>query len=179
MCMTTPFIVKKLQPTMPPLAKRLATVSLYQNIDPTKCLRNQLEMAQNVKIYWCNWFPLTSASPPLTKLFVRRKTFNDLVPFQPFLQEEYQQPLFGRTKGKLFALYIVGISAQRIFSMKQDVAGHVIHLKAIFKMKLGYFLVNYLSWDILKIIQIRPPPLKFWETRKEPGLNLLEDEMAA
>ena len=45
-------------------------------------------------------------------------------------------------------------------------------------MKLGDFLVNHLSWDILKIIYIRPPPLKFWETRKEQGLNLLEDEMA-
>ena len=45
-------------------------------------------------------------------------------------------------------------------------------------MKLGYFLVNYLSWDILKIIYIRPPYLDFWETRKEPGFNLLEDEMA-
>ena len=33
----------------------------------------------------CNWCSLTCASPPLTKIFVRRKTLNDFVSFQPVL----------------------------------------------------------------------------------------------
>ena len=45
---------------------------------------------------------------------------------------------------KLSTLYS-GHFGPKDFSIKQDVAGHVIHLNAIFKMKLGYFLVNYLS----------------------------------
>ena len=38
-----------------PLAKRVPPVSLYQNIDPTKCLRNQLEMVRSVTFGGCHW----------------------------------------------------------------------------------------------------------------------------
>ena len=44
---------------------------------------------RRVSIGRCNWCSLTSASPPLTKIFPRRKTFIDLVSFRPFLQEVY------------------------------------------------------------------------------------------
>ena len=90
----------------PSLAKRVAPVSLYQNIVPTKCLRNQLGMVRSITIGLCNWCSLTSASPPLTKIIDRRKTFIDLASFRPFLQEGrapeegYKEPLFGPTKRK-------------------------------------------------------------------------------
>ena len=58
----------------PPLAKRVAPVSLYQNIVPTKCLRNQLGMIRSITIGRFNWCSRTSASPPLTKIIDRRKT---------------------------------------------------------------------------------------------------------
>ena len=81
-----PLFLKNCNQRFEPLAKRVALVSLYQNIDPTKCLRNQLGMRRNVTIGRCNWRPLISASPHLNKIFVRRKTFIDLVSFRPFLQ---------------------------------------------------------------------------------------------
>ena len=84
-----PLFLKNCNQRFEPLAKRVALVSLYQNIDPTKCLRNQ-----------CNWRPLISASPHLNKIFVRRKTFTDLVSFRPFLQVDCWEPLFRPTKGK-------------------------------------------------------------------------------
>ena len=81
-----PLFLKNCNQRFEPLAKRVALVSLYQNIDPTKCLRNQLGMRRNVTTGRCNWRPLISASPHLNKIFVRRKTFTDLVSFRPFLQ---------------------------------------------------------------------------------------------
>ena len=69
---------------MPSLAKREAPVSFNQNFDPTKCLRNLLGMVGIFKNCRCNWCSLTSASSPLTKIFVRRKTLNHFGSFQPF-----------------------------------------------------------------------------------------------
>ena len=43
-----PLLFENCNQQFPPLAKRLAPVSLYQNFDPTKCLRNQPAM---VKIF--------------------------------------------------------------------------------------------------------------------------------
>ena len=57
----------------PPLAKRVAPVSLNQKFDTTKCLRNQLRMVGIFTLCWCNWGSLTSASSPLTKIVVRTK----------------------------------------------------------------------------------------------------------
>ena len=54
----------------PPLARRVAPVSLYQNIGPTECLRNQLGMARSFTIGRCNWCSLTSDSPSLTEIIV-------------------------------------------------------------------------------------------------------------
>ena len=45
-------------------AKRAAPVSQYQNIVPTKYLRNQLGMVWSITIGRLNWCSLTSASPP-------------------------------------------------------------------------------------------------------------------
>ena len=70
-----------------PLAKRVATFSLYQNIDPTKCLRNQLGMVRSVTIGRCNWCSLTSASPPVTNILDRRKTFITLASFRSFYEK--------------------------------------------------------------------------------------------
>ena len=70
---------------------------------------------------------MTSASPPLTKLFARRKTLNDFVSFHPFLQD-YPLPLFGPTKGKRFAFYYGEHFDPKDFSIKQGVAGHVMQL---------------------------------------------------
>ena len=39
----------------PPHAKRVAPVSLYQNFDPTKCLRNQPRMVKIFTIWRCSW----------------------------------------------------------------------------------------------------------------------------
>ena len=55
----------------PALTKRITPFSLYQNIDPTKCLRNHLWMVR-IAVPWCS---LTSASPPLTKNFRYRNCF--------------------------------------------------------------------------------------------------------
>ena len=93
----------------PPLAKQVAPLSLYQNIVPTKCLRNHPGMFQSITIGRCNWCSLTSASPPRTKIIDRRKTFIDLVSFRLFLNEECSWPLFGSTEGKRFNLFLVGI----------------------------------------------------------------------
>jgi len=41
-------------------------------------------------VYAATGVYLISASPPLTKGFVRRETLNDLVLFYPFLHEDYQ-----------------------------------------------------------------------------------------
>ena len=73
----------------PPLAKQVAPLSLYQNIVPTKCLQNQLGMVRSLTIGRSNWCSLTSASPPRTKIFDRRKTFIDLASFRLFLHEDY------------------------------------------------------------------------------------------
>ena len=64
----------------PPLAKQVAPVSLYQNIVPKKCLRNELGMVRSITIGRCNWCSLTSASPPPTKIIDGGKTFIDLIP---------------------------------------------------------------------------------------------------
>ena len=69
------------------LAKRVAPVSLYQNIDPTKCLRNHLGMVRSVAIGRCNWCSLTSAGPPLTNILDRRKTFIALASFRSFYEK--------------------------------------------------------------------------------------------
>ena len=84
---------------------------------------------------------MASASPLLTKIFVRRKTLNDSVSFQPFLQDDYQYPLFGTTKGKRFAFYLVGILDPKNFSIKQGVPGLVVQLQTIFKTKIEDFFV--------------------------------------
>ena len=76
------FKIRKLWPTM-------STGLLNVYIDATRCLRNQLGMVRIVTICRSNWWSLTSASPPLTKIFVRRKTLNDLLSFWRFLQEDY------------------------------------------------------------------------------------------
>ena len=73
----------------PPLAKQVAPVSLYQNIVPTKCLRNQLGMVRSITIGRCNWYSLTSASPPLTKIIDRRKTFIDLASLRLFMANNF------------------------------------------------------------------------------------------
>ena len=80
---------KHLGQRFPPLANRVAPVSLYQTIVPTKCLRNQLGMVRSITIGRFNWCSLTSASPPLTKIIDRRKTFIDLASFRLFLREDY------------------------------------------------------------------------------------------
>ena len=85
-----PPLFKNCNQRFPPLDKRVAPVSLYQNIVPTKCLRNQLGMVRSITIGLCNWCSLTSASPPLTKIIDRRKTFIDLSSFRLFLREDYQ-----------------------------------------------------------------------------------------
>ena len=77
-----PLLFKNCNQRFPPLAKGVAPVSLYQNIVPTKCLRNQLEMVRSITIGRFNWCSLTSASPPLTKIIDRRKTFIDLASFR-------------------------------------------------------------------------------------------------
>ena len=38
-------VIKNCSQRFPPVARRVAPVSLYQNIVPTECLRNQLGMA--------------------------------------------------------------------------------------------------------------------------------------
>ena len=85
-----PPLLKNCNQRFPSLCKRVAPVFLYQNIVPTKCLRNQLGMVRSITIGLCNWCSLTSASPPLTKIIDRRKTFIDLSSFRLFLREDYQ-----------------------------------------------------------------------------------------
>ena len=65
-----PLLFENCNQRCPPLAKRVAQVSLNQNFDSTKCLRNVLGMLGILKICRCNWCSLTTASPPLTKIFV-------------------------------------------------------------------------------------------------------------
>ena len=130
---------------------------------PVRNLRPTIPTPCHKSNNWWNCFSFTSVGLPLYVKFP--------------LGDRRLFPLFGWTD-KRKPVCSVGNTDAVDFWRKQDVAGHVIHLNAIFNMKLGYFLVNYLSWDIFKIIYIRPPPSDFWETRKEPGLNLLEDEMA-
>ena len=45
-----PLLFKNCDQLFPSLAKRVAPVSLYQNIDTTKCLRNQLGVLRSVTI---------------------------------------------------------------------------------------------------------------------------------
>ena len=84
-----PLLFENYNQRCPPLPKRAAQVSLYQNFDPTECVPNQPGMVSVSTVCRCNRCSLTSASPPLTKIFVRRKTLND-ISFHPFLQEDYQ-----------------------------------------------------------------------------------------
>ena len=172
---TTPSIVKKLQPTMPPFAKRLATVSLYHNKVSTKSARNGSKSLQFVGAIGVHWLVPVLLLLNFSSGERRLMTWSHSNRFYKKAISSHCLDL--QKELKLSTLYS-GHFGPKDLSITQDVAGHVIHLNAIFKMKLGYFLVNYLSWDILKIIYIRPPPLDFWETRKEPGLNLLKDEMA-
>ena len=86
---TRPPLFENWNRRFPPLAKQIAPLSVYQNIVPTKCLRNQLGMVRSITIGRCNWCSLTSASPPPTKIIDRRKTFIDLASFRLFLQEDY------------------------------------------------------------------------------------------
>ena len=56
-----------------PLAKRVAPVSLYQNIGPTKCLQNQLGMARIATVCWCNKrLTVMSGMPLVTSSLVRK-----------------------------------------------------------------------------------------------------------
>ena len=82
-----PLLFKNCNQRFPPLAKRVAPVSLYQNIVPTKCLRNQLGMVRSITIGRFNWCSLTSASPPLTKIIDRTKTFIDLALLRFFYEK--------------------------------------------------------------------------------------------
>ena len=84
-----PLLFENYNQRCPPLPKSVAQVSLYQNFDPTKCLRNQPGMVSVSTVCRCNRCSLTDASPPLTKIFVRRKTLNE-ISFHQFLQEDYQ-----------------------------------------------------------------------------------------
>ena len=63
-------VIKNCSQRFPSLARRVAPFSLYQNIVPTECLRNQLGMAPSFTIGRYNWCSLTSASPSLTEIIV-------------------------------------------------------------------------------------------------------------
>ena len=84
-----PPLFKNCNQRFPPLAKQVAQVSLYQNIVPTKCLRNQLGMVRDVTIGRCNGCSLTSTSSPPTKIIDGRKRFIDPASFWLFLHEDY------------------------------------------------------------------------------------------
>ena len=134
-------------------------MSKVYTIGQTKCLRNQLRRVGIFTNCRCVC-SLISSSPPLTKSFFRRKTLNDFLSFHPFLQEDYQQPLFLPTvKGKRFVFYIVGISTQRI---KLGVASHVMQSQTIFKMKFEDFLImvspNLLDLGYLKKTLLQTTP---------------------
>ena len=81
-----PLLLENCNQRFLPLAKRVAPVSLYQNIYPTKCLRNQLGIVRSVTIGRCNWCSLTSAGPPLTNILDRRRQemFIALASFRSF-----------------------------------------------------------------------------------------------
>ena len=101
-------------------------------------------MAQNVTICWCNWCPLKSASPPLTNFSVGERRLMTSFHSKHFYKTNVSSHCLDLQRKTVYSLYSEHFGPKD-FSIKQDGAGHVIHLNAIFKMKLGYFLVNYLS----------------------------------
>ena len=120
-----PLLFENCNQRFPPLAKRVAPVCLYQNIDPTKCLRHQLGMIRGVTIGRCNWCSLTSASPPLTNILDGTKTFIVLASFQPFSREDY---LIVATFWTYYMKTVCALSGgnfySKDFSIKQGVDGH-------------------------------------------------------
>ena len=75
----------------------------------------------------CNWCSLTSASPARTKIFVGRKTLNDIVSF-PFFTRRLTVATVWMYKRKTVCSLHGGHFNLMDFLIKRGVAGHVMQL---------------------------------------------------
>ena len=153
----------------PPLVKEVAPVSLYQNIALTKCLRTELGMVRSIAIGRCNWCSLTSAGPPPTKIIERRKTFIDLASFPLFFTRRLLVATFWAYWRKTVYSLSGGNFNSKDFSIKQGLAGHVLQLETIFKMKLEDFLAMIglkllVMGHLENTLSYSTPPLKILKT---------------
>ena len=115
-----------------------------------KCLRTRLGTARNVTIGAIGVHWLVSVRP-LTKLFVGRKTFNDLVS-SPF-----------------FFFFFFFFYKKTVSSHCLDVQKRNCLLSIYWESRTkGFLHKTGRGWSR------KSPPLKFWEICKELGLNLLD-----
>ena len=97
-------------------------------------------MVRSVTIGRCNWYSLTSASPPLTKIFVRTETL------MTSSHSDYLRRVLLANVWTYIRKVVCSLSSGHFDSndslIKYGVVDHVMQLKLIFKMKLEDFLVT-------------------------------------